>query len=661
MGARLGGDLLRRTARDDLSAALAPFRAKVDQPVGRLDDVEVVFDHDDGVAFVAQPVEHIEQLCDIMEVQTRGGLIEDVERSAGGALCELARELYPLCFAAGESCRVLSEAHVRKANVSESLQPAGDRRHVLEETQRVLDRHLEDLMDALAAVADLECLAVITLAPAHIAGHVDVRQEVHLYLDDAITLTRLTTAALDVEAESPCVVAAGTRFRDRREQLTQRSEQPGVGGWIRARGASDRALVNVNDAIDLLQAFDALARRRLQHGAVEVCGGVAEQSVDDQRGFAGPGDSRHAGEKSQWDARADVPQIVARRPHNMQLLVAHGRCTQARQRDLALAAQILARDRGGVCLDIAGRALRDDVAAVHPRTRPEIEHMVRCEDRLRIVLDHDHGVAQIAQSFERAQQSLVVTLVQADRRLVQDVHDPGESRADLARQADALSFTAGERLGAAVEREIVEPNVDQKAQPLGDILHDLHGHFAAPAHEAQRAEELERLADGEMRRFRKAPVGDKDVARCAVEAGATAVRARARAEVLGELLAHRQRLGLTVAALQIGQNALEAMPLAHRAAFALVVAELDDVRAAAVEQHMLHVGCKLGPGRLDVEVVMARQGLNELEVIGVAAVPAPDRAARERQVRMHHYPLWIEELLDAQTIAGGARAGGVVE
>src|SRR5256885_17186766 len=41
MGARLGGDLLRRTARDDLSAALAPFRAKVDQPVGRLDHVEV--------------------------------------------------------------------------------------------------------------------------------------------------------------------------------------------------------------------------------------------------------------------------------------------------------------------------------------------------------------------------------------------------------------------------------------------------------------------------------------------------------------------------------------------------------------------------------------------------------------------------------------------
>src|SRR5437879_10069034 len=140
VGPRVGGDLLRRAARDDLATALAAFRAKVDQPVGRLDDVEVVLDHDDRVAFVAQAVEHVEELCDIVEVQTGGGLIEDVEGSAGGALCKLARQLYPLCFAAGKSCGVLSEAHVGKADVSECLQPAGDRRHVLEETQRVLNR-----------------------------------------------------------------------------------------------------------------------------------------------------------------------------------------------------------------------------------------------------------------------------------------------------------------------------------------------------------------------------------------------------------------------------------------------------------------------------------------------------------------------------------------
>src|SRR5258708_29217262 len=49
--ARLGlGDLLRRAARDDLAAAVAAFGAEIDDPVGGLDDLEIVLDHHHGVA-----------------------------------------------------------------------------------------------------------------------------------------------------------------------------------------------------------------------------------------------------------------------------------------------------------------------------------------------------------------------------------------------------------------------------------------------------------------------------------------------------------------------------------------------------------------------------------------------------------------------------------
>jgi len=44
--------------------------------------------------------------------------------------------------------------------------------------------------------------------------------------------------------------------------------------------------------------------------------------------------------------------------------------------------------------------------------------------------------------LERGEEAGVVALVQADRGLVEDVHDAGESRADLAREADALRLAA---------------------------------------------------------------------------------------------------------------------------------------------------------------------------------------------------------------------------
>src|SRR6185437_7482780 len=100
--ARTSRNLLGRAGGDDLAAALAALRAEVDYPVGALDHIEVVLDHDDGVALVAQAMQHIEELGNIVEVQAGGGLIEDVEGAAVGLAGELARELHALRFAAGE-------------------------------------------------------------------------------------------------------------------------------------------------------------------------------------------------------------------------------------------------------------------------------------------------------------------------------------------------------------------------------------------------------------------------------------------------------------------------------------------------------------------------------------------------------------------------------
>ena len=208
-----------------VAAAIAALGPEVDDPVGRLDDVEIVLDHEHRVAAVDEPVQHVEQHAHVLEVQAGRRLVEDVERAAGVALRELGRELDALRLAAGQRRRALAEVDVAESDVVERLQLLADARLVLEERERVLDRQLEHVGDAQAAEAHLERLAIVALALAHLARHVDVGQEVHLDLHEPVALTRLAAAALHVEREAPRPVAADLRFGQLGEQLANRREQ----------------------------------------------------------------------------------------------------------------------------------------------------------------------------------------------------------------------------------------------------------------------------------------------------------------------------------------------------------------------------------------------------------------------------------------------------
>ena len=166
-------------------------------------------------------------------------------------------------------------------------------RHGLEELQRLLDGHLQDLGDVLALVVDLERLAVVALALADLARHVHVGQEVHLDLDDPGPLARLAAAALDVEAEAARLVAAQPRLRDRGEQLAQRRPEAGVGRRVRARGAPDRALVDLDHLVDLLHPLDPVVLAgRLARAPDDLC----QRRVEDLRHEARLARAAHAGD-----------------------------------------------------------------------------------------------------------------------------------------------------------------------------------------------------------------------------------------------------------------------------------------------------------------------------------------------------------------------------
>src|SRR4051812_10218327 len=79
------GDLLRSAGTDDPSTLVAAFGTELDDVISRLDDVEIVLDHDNCVAAVDETVHQMQQLGDVIEVQTGGRLVEDVQRLARGA------------------------------------------------------------------------------------------------------------------------------------------------------------------------------------------------------------------------------------------------------------------------------------------------------------------------------------------------------------------------------------------------------------------------------------------------------------------------------------------------------------------------------------------------------------------------------------------------
>ena len=59
--------------------------------------------------------------------------------------------------------------------------------------------------------------------------------------------------------------------------------------------------------------------------------------------------------------------------------------------------------------------------------------------------------------------------MQSDGRLVQHVTDTHQPRAYLRGQADPLRFPARESRRRAVQRDIVQTDVGQEAQPVADL------------------------------------------------------------------------------------------------------------------------------------------------------------------------------------------------
>src|SRR5882724_4676834 len=220
-----------------------------------------------------------------------------------------------------------------------------DGRHGGKERQRVLDREVENFLYVFAFETDFQGLAVVALAFADIAGHVDVGEKMHFYLDHAVALTGLAASALDVEPESSRFISPRPRFRDGGEDLSNRREQTRVRGRVGAGRTADRTLVDLDHPVDVVEAFDAIEVRGSGRGMVELCRYRAKQGVIDQGRLPRTRNPGDAGQQPQRKFRRDVLQIVGRRAEYPQHALRVRRTPLRRNLYAAPAAQILSRVR----------------------------------------------------------------------------------------------------------------------------------------------------------------------------------------------------------------------------------------------------------------------------------------------------------------------------
>ena len=487
-------DFLGWALRHDPATAAAAFRPEVDHPVGPLHDVEVVLHHEHGVARLDEPLEHREQLPHVGHVEARRRLVQHVERFSGRAFGQLTRQLHPLGLAARERGRRLAEMEIVESHITERLEFPRDVGGVLKQLQRFADLHVQEVRNALALPANFQRVFREPGSAADVARHPHVGQKIHVEPDRAVALAGFTAAARHIETEAARLPAPLLGLGEHREEVADVVPDLHIGCRIAPRRAADRRLVDHDHLVEGVGPLDRVKVAGRRHLAAEESPQFRLQHVADERTFSTSRHTGHADQKPQRDVDVDALEVVVPHAFEPQRLIT-GLAPLGRQVDRIAAGEKGPGHASLALRNVVGRARRHHLAAPLAWAGTEVDHPVGSPDRIFVVLDHDDGVALVAEGFQRAKQLHIVARVQADRRLIEHVEHAREPRADLGCEPDPLALATRERGGLPVEGEIAEADLIEKRKPARDLLHQFNGDQLLRGVEDERGEKLAGIGD----------------------------------------------------------------------------------------------------------------------------------------------------------------------
>ena len=167
----------------------------------------------------------------------------------------------------------------------------------------------------------------------------------------------------------------------------------------------------------------------------------------------------------------------------------------------------------------------------------EIDDVIGALDGFGIVLHHQHGVAEIAETGEGIEQAVIIARMKSDGRLVQDIQHAAKFRTDLRGQADALGFATGKRGGGTGEAEVIEPDGGEKFEAVANLFDHARGDLLLAFVELPGFDGGERAIDGHLGELGDARAFDAHRQTAGAQTPSLAIGAERRRHIVHQPLA----------------------------------------------------------------------------------------------------------------------------
>ncbi len=157
-----------------------------------------------------------------------------------------------------KGCGALAEPDVIHAHVNEGPELALDLGHCVKEFEGLAYGHFKYICYGPALILYFQGLVIEPSPLALVAHDIHIGQEVHLDLDEPVTLAGLAPSSFDIEAEAARLVSADFCIGKHGEEFPDKGEDTRVCGRIRSGCPADGALVHIDDSVKVFQAGNAL-------------------------------------------------------------------------------------------------------------------------------------------------------------------------------------------------------------------------------------------------------------------------------------------------------------------------------------------------------------------------------------------------------------------
>ena len=277
--------------------------------------------------------------------------------------------------------------------------------------------------------------------------------------------------------------------------------------------------------------------------------------------------------------------------------------------------------------------------------------MIGCEHGIFIVLDHDQRIAEVAQTFEGRQQLVIVALVQADGRLVQNIQHAHQRRTDLSGKTNTLALAARQRTGRARKRQIFQTDRLQETQSIHDFLDNAITDLVLHLGQLQGMQKLHRLDDRLFGKLRNVQPADRHRQHLRPQTATVTRRTGNFAHTFLDLAARVVARGFLVASLEIAHDALKR--LAHHAARHAADRKFKWLIARAVQQLVHRRIAHLLDRRVEREAVLfAKRGeIHARDRARLSTAPArgTNRTLADGQLAVGQDAVGVDAHLHAQS------------